>query len=63
MKWETGNPSAEQHALDNPGHPVLTRFDKFDEGDGNLCIVCIFSACNWWDEQLIGKEDTDEQEA
>lgn len=43
----TGDVSAEQHALDNPGHIVMVR--SRDAG-ALLDIAC--QSCDWWDEQL-----------
>jgi 3,4-dihydroxy-2-butanone 4-phosphate synthase len=37
--------TAEQHAIDNPGHVVLVTFNT----DG-LIIDC--RDCEWWDQQL-----------
>jgi hypothetical protein len=62
---DTGTPvkavSAEQHALDNPGHTIRVRAsrDLTEDGFRMLDLKCggtVTGACDWWDEQGV-KED------
>jgi hypothetical protein len=46
--------TAEQHALDNPGHIVIVRVSTGIDSD-LLDLTC--QSCDWWDEQLFRKEE------
>lgn len=54
--------TAEQHALDNPGHIVVVQANNRPDGDGGTLVVldlmCSAPECNslqdsWWDQQLF----------
>jgi hypothetical protein len=46
-KWDpTDNVSAEQHALDNPGHVCWV---SYSEELDRLVLRC--QSCDWWDHQ------------
>ena len=46
-------PSAEQHALENPGHILLVTFDSKGY-PGKLRMSC--PDCSWWNEELFAEE-------
>jgi hypothetical protein len=53
--------SAEQHALDNPGHTirVVAQRDLTEDGFRMLMLKCggtVTGGCPWWDEQGV-KDD------
>lgn len=52
MKWNSRNASAEQHALDYPGHRVQVWYGKIPDAkvpQDMLNLEC--RNCDWWDQQ------------
>jgi hypothetical protein len=45
--------TAEQHALDHPGHSVVVKAkrEKTESGHRILSLTCMTANCGWWDEE------------